>query len=134
MEVLSCSYSWKAVSNLVQFVKSINVGRLNKRVSIYRYAETETTLGSSRTCLKKVATAWAELRPVRGNEFLEYYREANALQYKITMRWRKDLTEKDVLVYSDCQFEINSIINIMDANTYMEIYCTESKDKKVLYE
>ena len=84
------------MSDLVQFVKSINAGRLNKRIDVYLYTEIETTLGSVKTCLKKKATVWAELRPVRGNEFLEYYRETNALQYKITMRWRKDLTEKDV--------------------------------------
>lgn len=119
------------VSNLVQFVKSINIGKLNKRVDIYRYTETETSLGSLKTKLKKIATVWAELKPVRGNEFLEYYRETNALQYKITMRWRPGLTEKDVFVYDGRQFEINSIINIMDANIYMEVYCTESKDKVI---
>ncbi len=119
---------------MVQFVKSINVGRLNKRVTIYSYTETETSLGASKTVLKKSATVWAELRPMRGTEFLEYYRAANALQFKVTMRWRSDLTEKDVLVFEGRQFEINSIINIMEGKSYMEIYCTESKDKKVLYD
>lgn len=117
---------------MAQFVKAINIGRLNKRVSIYRYAETETALGGTRAELKPVATVWAELRPVRGTEFLEYYREANALQYKVTMRWRSDLTEKDVLVFEGRQFEINSIINIMEGRTYMEVYCTESKDTKII--
>ena len=117
---------------MAQFVKAINIGRRNKRVSIYRYAETETALGGTRTELKPVATVWAELRPVRGTEFLEYYREANALQYKVTMRWRSDLTEKDVLVFEGRQFEINSIINIMEGRTYMEVYCTESKDTKII--
>ena len=83
--------------------------------------------------LAKRATVWAELRPVRGTEFLEYYKEANALQFKVTMRYRSDLTEKDVLVYGGRQFEINSAINIMEGRVYMEVYCTESKDKKVLY-
>ena len=117
---------------MVQFVKSINLGRLNKRVSIYSYMEIETSLGASKTVLKKTASVWAELRPVRGTEFLEYYREANALQYKVTIRWRKGLTEKDVLVFEGRQFEINSIINIMEGKSYMEVYCTESKDKRIL--
>lgn len=119
---------------MAQFVKTMNIGRLNKRISIYRYTEAETALGGSKTCLKRVASVWAELRPMRGTEFLEYYREANALQYKVTMRWRSDLTEKDVLVFDKRQFEINSIINIMEGNTYMEVYCTESKDTKILEE
>lgn len=119
---------------MVQFVKSINPGRLNRRIDIYRYGEIETSLGASKTVLKKAASVWAELRPVRGTEFLEYYREANALQYKITMRWQQGLTEKDVLVFQGRQFEINSIINIMEGKSYMEVYCTESKDKKILYD
>lgn len=68
---------------------------------------------------------------VRGTEFLEYYREANALQYKITIRYRPDLTEKDVLLYGSRQFEINSIININEDNVALEIYCIESKDKVI---
>lgn len=119
---------------MLQFVKSINPGRLNKRVTIYSYMEIETALGASKTVLKKAASVWAEVKPVRGSEFLEYYREANALQFKVTMRWRPGLTEKDVLVFQGRQFEINSIINIMEAKTYLEVYCTESKDKKILGE
>lgn len=119
---------------MAQFVKPINIGRLNKRVAIYSYKETETSLGAVKAILCKDATIWAELRPVRGTEFLEYYREANALQYKVTIRYRPGLTEKDVLVFEGRQFEINSIINIMEGKTYMEVYCTESKDKKILEE
>lgn len=118
----------------MSFVKTVNPGRMNKRVSVYRYSDVPTEMDASRTVLKKVATVWAELKPTRGTEFLEYYREANALQFKCTMRWQKslDLTEKDVLVYQDRQFEINSILDLMEAGKYLEIYCTESKDKKVL--
>lgn len=115
-------------------VKAINPGRLNRKVKIYRYVTIETELGSSKQVLAYDRTVWAELRPTRGTEFLEYYQEANALQFKVTMRYRPELTEKDVLVYGDRQFEINSIINIMEANIYLEVYCTESKDKKILYD
>jgi len=118
----------------VRSVKAINPGRLNRKVKIYRYVTIETELGSSKQVLAYDRTVWAELRPTRGTEFLEYYKEANALQFKVTMRYRPELTEKDVLVYNGRQFEINSIINIMEANIYLEVYCTESKDKKILYD
>lgn len=80
----------------------------------------------------KKTTVWAELKPSRGTEFLEYYKDANALQYKITIRYRQDITEKDILVYNGRQFEINSIININEDNVALEIYCTESKNKVIL--
>ncbi len=112
-------------------VKPVDPGRLNKRVGIFRYEEYETELGQRKTGLHQIATVWAEVKPVRGTEFLEYYKESNALQFKVTMRYRHDVTEKDVLVYQGRQFEIDSVINIMEAGFYLEIYCTESKDKKV---
>ena len=111
-------------------VKPVDPGRLNKRVGIFRYEEFETELGQRRMSLHQVATVWAEVKPVRGTEFLEYYKDSNSLQFKITMRHR-DLTEKDVLVYQGRQFEIDSVIDIMEAGIYLEIYCTELKDKKI---
>ena len=110
---------------------AINAGRLKKRIEIWRYVESETALGGSKAELQKVREVYAELRPTRGTEFLEYYREANALQFKVTMRYIEGLTEKNVLVYKGRQFEINSIINILEENTYLEVYCTESKDKTI---
>ena len=119
---------------MAQFVKGINPGRLNKRVKIYGYTEIETDLGASKTVLAEVAEVWAELKPTRGKEYLELYRDANELSFKVLMRYFPGLTEKHLLVWNDRQFEIDSIINLMEANIYQEIYCTESKDKKVLYE
>ena len=113
---------------MAQFVKGINPGRLNKRVKIFGYQNVETPLGAVRSELAELAEVWAEIRPTRGKEFLEYYREENELQFKVTIRYYPGLTEKHVLVFNDRQFEINSIINLMEAGVYMEIYCTESKD------
>lgn len=110
---------------------SLNAGRLRKKVDIYGYQETDSPLGGEKVILAKKATVRAELKPVRGAEFLEYYRDANALQYKITIRYRPDLTEKDVILYGKRQLEINSIININEDNVALEIYCTEQKDKVI---
>lgn len=112
----------------------LDAGRLNKRISIYGYTEADSGLGSVRTVLTKKASVWAEMYPVRGTEFLEYYREANQLQYKITIRYRSDITEKDVLVRGDRQFSIQSIIDVNEDHVALEIYCTEKKDRVILSE
>lgn len=111
---------------------SLDAGRLKKRIIIHGYMEVDNPLGGKKVALVKKAEVWAELKPVRGTEFLEYYRDSNALQYKITIRYRDGITEKDVLVYGKRQFEINSIININEDNVALEIYCTERKDKVIL--
>ena len=109
----------------------LDAGRLKKRISIYGYQEVTDDLGQKSTRIVKKASVWAEIKPVRGMEFLEYYRDANELQYKITVRYRKGLKEKDVIVRGKTQYEINSIIDIDEEHIALEIYCTESKDKKI---
>lgn len=113
----------------------LDAGRLKKRIEIWGYKQVEDTeIGGLKTVLAKKATVWAEIAPSRGYEFLEYYRDSNSLQYKITIRYRADLTEKDVLVRGSHQFEINSIIDVNFEHTALEIQCTEMKDKIILNE
>lgn len=109
----------------------LSAGRLRKKVIIYGYKEIDSLLGGKKVILAQKATVRAEMKPIRGTEYMEYYRDTNALQYKVTIRYRSDLTEKDVLLYEDRQFEINSIINVSEDNVALEIYCTESKDKVI---
>ncbi len=110
---------------------ALNAGRLRKKIDIYGYEDQEKPLGGVKAVLKKKATVRAEMKPVRGTEFLEYYRDTNALQYKITIRYRPDITEQDVLVHNGRQFEINSIIDINEDHVALEIYCTENKEKMI---
>lgn len=120
----------------MSFIREINPGRFNKRIEIWGYKSLpDDELGGERTGMAKKADVWAELKPTRGTEFLEYYRNANALQYKVTMRFQKNvnITEKDVLVFKDREFEINAVVNINEADVYLEIYCTESKDKVIYH-
>lgn len=109
----------------------LDPGRLKNRIAIYGYAEEDDGIGGTKTVLEKKCSVWAELHPVRGQEFLEYYRDTNQLNYKITIRYRKDITEKDVIVRGSRQFEINSIIDVNEEHVALEIYCTESKDKVI---
>lgn len=106
----------------------LDAGRLNKRIEIWGYQEVENELGGHKVALQRKAEVWAEIHPVRGIEFLEYYQDSNSLQYKITIRYRAGLTEKDVLVRGEHQFEINSIIDVDFQHIALEIYCTELKD------
>ncbi len=114
----------------MSLLKGINPGRMKHRVTIMRYRETEDVLGNIVQELAPLKTCWAELRPVRGKEQLEYFKNVNDLMYKITIRYT-DVTEKDVVVYKNRQFQINYITNPLEENYYLELMCTESKDHAV---
>jgi putative phage head-tail adaptor len=108
-------------------MKGINPGRLNKKVNILRYIETEDELANIVSTLSVHKKVWAEIRPLRGSEQLEHYKTTSKLVYKITIR-NTDVTEKDVIEYQGGQFLINYIVNPLEANYYLELMCTENKD------
>lgn len=109
----------------------LDAGRLTKRISVWGYEEKDDGLGARKTVLEKKCSAWAEMKPQRGTEFLEYYRDANQLQYKVTIRYREGITEKDVIVRGSRQFEINSVIDVNEEHVALELYCTEQKDREI---
>ena len=114
-------------------IKGPNPGRLNKRISVYEYVTEVTEINTKKQKLQLVRTVWGQMKPTRGSEFLEYYRDSNMLQYKVYMRYHPDITEKHVLVHNGHQYEINAIINVEENDMLMEIYCTEMKDKLIPY-
>ena len=108
-------------------MKGINPGRLDKKVNILRYRETEDELANVVSTLAVHKRVWAEIRPLRGSEQLEHYKTTSKLMYKITIR-STDITEKDVIDYKDRQFLINYIVNPLEESYYLELMCTENKD------
>ncbi len=96
-----------------------------------RYMEQVNELGNTVARLSPYKTAYAEIRPVRGKEYQEYYKDTNSLEYKITVRYIKDLQAADVIEYQGRQFLINSIINVEEQGYIQEIMCTEKlNDRK----
>lgn len=108
----------------------VNAGRLKHRVTICRYQAVDDGLNGTVNKLVPFRTVYAEMRPMRGREYLEYYNEGHDLIYKCTIRYRKDLRATDVVVFRDRQFRITSIINVMECGEYMEIMCTEDIEKR----
>ena len=108
---------------------SINAGRLKKHIEVWRYVDTVNAVGSNVNKLEKVKTLYGEIRPVRGNEYTEYYKEMHELSIKITIRYWEGLKITDVLQYHGVQYEINSIINPEEENYILEVMCIEKKEK-----
>lgn len=109
---------------------SINAGRLKKHIEIWRYIDTVNEAGSNVNKLEKIKTVFGEIRPVRGSEYTEYYKELHNLSVKITIRYYADLKPTDVLKYHDTQYLIQSIINPEAADYILEVMCTEKSEKR----
>lgn len=108
---------------------SINAGRLSKHIEIWRYESEINEAGSDVNRLKKIKTVYGEIRPVRGSEYTEYYKEMHRLSVKITVRYYKDLRPTDILIYHGRQYRIQSIINPEEKNNILEVMCIEENEK-----
>lgn len=111
-------------------VRGINPGRLDKRVQILRYKDVTTELGDRTNQLVHYKTVWAEIRPLRGSEGTEYFRDVNTQGYKITIR-ATDITTKDVIEYKGRQFQIQYITNPLEYDYILELNCVEKLDKTI---
>lgn len=109
----------------------LDAGRLRHKVEIWKWTETADDLGRKKVVLSLHAKAYAEIKPLRGNEYLNYYKDTNSLVHKVTMRYRADLVPSDVLKFRGRQFQINSIINVDEVNHYLEVMCTEIIGEKL---
>lgn len=103
----------------------LNAGRLNRKVQFLHYVEGVDEFNRTVQTLEPCATVWAEVKPMRGYEYLEYYREKNKVQTKITCRYRNDIDESMVVSFNGKLHEITAIIDIEDLHTALEIMVQE---------
>lgn len=111
----------------------LNAGRLRRKVTLLQYVDGVDDYGRTVPTLEEYATVWAEIKPMRGYEYLEYYREKNKVQTKITCRYRDDITESMVVSFNGKLHEITAILDIEDRHVALEIMVQErvGEDKNV---
>jgi SPP1 family predicted phage head-tail adaptor len=113
---------------------SLDAGRLNKRVQIYGYQDVLDELGQHVTSLNlKHADVWAEIHPLRAYERVEANQTADVVTYRIIIRYKADVTQKDVLVRGDRQFDITGMVDIDEQHVALELTCVERKDRVILH-
>ncbi len=72
-----------------------------------------------------VCTEWASIRPVSASEIIKSRREEMIISHRIKIRYRSGITSAMKIIYGSREFDINSVINIDEANREIEILATE---------
>lgn len=101
------------------------LGGLNKRVHIMKYAETTDEYGlTHQTLTDAIGNAvWAKIEPARGKTYYEQYRDKSELITKITMRYRKGIDEDMLVQYGDKVYRIASVVDPYEAHVKLELMC-----------
>lgn len=108
----------------------IDPGKMDKKITLYKrtlekdargsFVDTWPTAGWAVVC-----TRWAEVKPIRGGQYLAASQERADITHKITIRYTPDLETGMVISYAGRRLNIQSIINAEERNEWIEIMAVE---------
>lgn len=100
--------------------------RLIRRVSLQAAATSpDGTGGQTVTGWNEVASVFAEISPLRGQEQLVARQMTSSVNHRLTIRYRTDVTAGMRAVYGARAFNIRAVINPGEWNERLELLCDE---------
>ena len=101
------------------------IGGEKKRITIQQPADTQDAYGAPVPAWSTVTTVWAQVEPLRGSEYLISKQTGAKIDTRFVIRYRVDiyLTPKMKVVYDGNDYNIESIININEANKELHLMC-----------
>lgn len=88
----------------------MNAGDLNRRVTIQQRATGQNAYGEPNTGWTDVATVWAAIADVNGREFMAAQATQNAVQTKITIRYRPGIVAAMRVVHGSDIYNIEAVL------------------------
>lgn len=108
---------------------NVEIGSLDKRINIVGYKETEDEYGLTHQTYTDVIghSIWARIEPARGKTYYEQTRDKTELITKITIRYRKGMTDDMMVKYGGKTYKISSVVDPYEAHVKLELMCTLKK-------
>ena len=109
------------------------IGKMSHRITIQSQSRSSDGFGSSAVSYSTLATVFASIEPLRGSERLFGDQLEERTTHKITINFRRDVTNKNRILYSFTTggtsysriFNINYVVNKKMRDQYLEIFATE---------
>lgn len=103
----------------------MNAGQLRHRVTIQQLTRVEDEGGGYEENWADIATVWAAVKPMRGNERYEAQQVQSTLTHKVTIRYRAGIKPQMRLLYGNRFFNIEAVIDIEERHRWLELLCSE---------
>ena len=99
-------------------------GDFKHRVKVQKLSTVRDTTGEELEMWADVATRWAFVEPLRGRENYELGIESTVNFYLVKMRYEPGLLDTERrIVFNAKNLDIESVINVDEANKYYEVIC-----------
>lgn len=111
-------------------MRPLRSGLQRHRVELQGLAETIDSFGVAAKAWTPLATFWAEVRPLRGSEFLNVKQVWATAEYFVNFRWlgpavAVDPTQRLKVLNSGKILNILNVNNVEERNRSYELVCTE---------
>ena len=79
----------------------MNIGKLNKRVTIKSSSTTQDSYGEQVETYTDVATVWASIEPLVGKEYYAAEQANSEVSIKVRIRYRTGINDKMIVFYGN---------------------------------
>lgn len=110
-------------------MRSIDIGKMNKKVYICAAQNTQDDMGQDVLTYEKGKRMWATVKSVRGGEYYDALKLSPEVSYIVYTRYREDVHPDTILLYHGKKLEVRHIADIEEERIMLEIQCTEYKKK-----
>ncbi|WP_345993760.1 phage head closure protein [Sulfurimonas sp. HSL-1716] len=100
-------------------------GNLKHKVEIKQHTGTRDTFGGVADDDVLFATVYVSIVPLSGKEYFVSKSVNSEVTHQIEMRFIPGVTPDMKIVYGTREFDINSVINVREANKTLQIMATE---------
>lgn len=100
----------------------LTAGKLRTPVTFERQVSEPDGMGGSTVTWEDLFSTRAYVKPVSGTERYRADRLEAALQYRIYIRYRSDLTTADRVVVKGSKLQVRAIVNVEERDRWLEIF------------
>lgn len=100
-------------------------GLLDKIIQIQRQTLERDTYGQQIELWVRVATVYANIKPLVGKEYLTAQQISTELTHDVTIRYRRDIQPKMRIKYNNRYFEIHAVIDPEEKREWLFLKCRE---------
>lgn len=103
----------------------MDAGKLNRRVEVMQRSQVSDGSGGFEDALVLFKKVWSNIQPLSGREFWQAQQAQAEISHKVTIRYMKDVNRTHVLKFNDKEYDIQYIINVDEANRFLELHVRE---------
>lgn len=104
----------------------MTIGEMRHRVTLQRLVEQpDGNVGITPT-YEDIATVWADVETVTGLVYFDGRQTEGATSYRITIRYRSDITSEQWVLYDGRRLRIRSVVNLKVRKRFLILDCEEA--------